>query len=106
GTYGLPDPGDEHVLAAAAFSGASAIITNNLKHFPPHLLPNRLEALPSADFARYTAELDPARAIRAVEQISRRRRTPPLQPAAILETLGRLYGMSATVEVLIPYLEP
>lgn len=36
--YSLPDPDDEHVLAAAIQAHADYIVTNNLKHFPPSLL--------------------------------------------------------------------
>ncbi|MGL5864703.1 MAG: hypothetical protein ACRCYX_02360 [Dermatophilaceae bacterium] len=106
GSYGLPDPGDEHVLAVAAFAGAGAIITHNLRDFPAHLLPKGLEVLPPTEFACYTVELDPARALRAVEKISQRRREPPLPPADILENLSNRYGMTAAVEILRSQLEP
>lgn len=102
GTYGLPDPDDEHVVAAAFVAGAGAIITHNLRHFPSDRLPVGVSALPPAEFAADTVSLDPVRARAAVAAIAARsgRTGPLLTEEAVLDTLASRYRMNRAAEIL------
>lgn len=60
GTCGLPDPDDEHVLAAATIGSAGVIVTENDKDFPAALLPTGLEIQSARDFPANTVSVDPA----------------------------------------------
>jgi hypothetical protein len=102
GSFGLPDPDDEHVAAAAVFAGAGAIVTENLRHFPAQRLPQTVQVLPARDFALNTVSLDPSRALRAVQAIAERsgaRGTARTVPD-VLATLQTRYQMTEAVEVL------
>lgn len=102
GTYGLPDPDDEHVVAAAVVGGAGAIVTHNTKDFPADRMPAGLKVMEPADFAYDTVALDAARALSAVERIAARsgqhgyRRTP----TEVLDLLVARYHMDNAVNVI------
>jgi predicted nucleic acid-binding protein len=102
GTYGLPDPDDEHVVAAAVVGGAGAIVTANFKDFPANRLPAGLEVLSAAEFAFNTVSLDPNRSLRAVGEIARRsgRQGPVLSVEDILDLLVERYRLHDAVAVL------
>jgi len=102
GTYGLPDPDDEHVVAAAVVAGAGAIITLNTKDFPATLLPSGLETLRPAEFAANTVALDPRRALHAIRTIAGRTgaRGPARTAAELLDILVRRYGFDDAVDQL------
>jgi predicted nucleic acid-binding protein len=102
GTYGLPDPNDEHVLAAAVVAGAGAIVTHNVDDFPKSKLPAGVQVLSPNEFAANTVCLDPLRARSAVAAIVRRsgRKGPPLTEDDILETLVHRYGMAEAVKLI------
>lgn len=95
GRYGLPDPDDEHVVAAAVIGGAGAIVTANLKDFPADRLPRGLEAISAAEFASNTVELDAGRGLRAVTEIARRsgRLGPRRTVEEVLDVLVGRYGL-------------
>ncbi|MFG2043386.1 PIN domain-containing protein [Dactylosporangium sp. NPDC048998] len=102
GSYGLPDPDDEHVLAAAVVAGAGAIVTHNLKHFPSDRLPLGVEVLPPSEFAANTVSLDPVRARAAVSAIAERsgKQGPPLTEHQVLDALVSRYGMTQVAQLL------
>jgi predicted nucleic acid-binding protein len=105
GTYGLPDPDDEHVVAAAVVGGAGAIVTENFKHFPAELVPNRIQILHAKDFAANTADVDPGRAVTALRVLAARFHIPPTTPREVLKVLVTRYDMADVGEILEPVLD-
>jgi predicted nucleic acid-binding protein len=103
GTYNLPDPDDEHVVAAAVVGGAGAIVTHNVRDFPPDRLPPHLGLVRPAEFLLNTVSLDPRRALRAVTEIAERsgRKGPGIAVHEILDLLTHRYELTDAVEVLL-----
>lgn len=104
GTYGLPDPGDEHVVAAAVVGGAGAIVTDNLRHFPADRVPAGIHVVRGVEFAAETADVDPERAARALVTISERHWKSPRSPRQLLDLMVRRYGMDDVAEIVGPHL--
>jgi predicted nucleic acid-binding protein len=102
GRYGLPDPDDEHVVAAAEAGGASVIVTANLKDFPARCMPAGLEVLSAGDFAYRAVSLGPRSALRAVAMISARsgKKGPARSVDELFEVLVARYGLVDAVNVL------
>ena len=102
GTYGLPDPDDEHVLAAAARCNAEVIVTENLKDFPASKLPAHIRAIPARDFAYDTIRAHLTQSCRAVNALCQRsgRQGPRLTALDLLTILDERYGMTRAVELL------
>ena len=102
GTYGLPDPDDEHVLAAAVVASAGAIVTHNVRDFPQQKVPRGIDVIPPAEFAANTVALDPFRSLAAVNAIVARsgKKGPLLTTGKVLDTLEARYEMSLAVEVI------
>lgn len=106
GTFALPDPDDEHVVAAAVVGGAEVIVTKNLRHFPSGRLPDGIEAIDPSDFARNTVELSPRGAIAAVDELVSRsgRFGPSLTREGVFQILEDRYGMEAAVSIMREHL--
>ena len=102
GTFDLPDPNDEHVVAAAVVSGAGAIVTENLKHFPEERLPFGTRAINPNEFLFDAIQIDTLAAARAVQQMANRsgRFGPQLTFDDVLGELKRRYGMDDCVRLL------
>ena len=102
GSYGLPDPNDEHVVAAAFVARAGAIITFNSGDFPPGKLPHGLEAVLPAAFAASTVALNPLVGLRAVEAMASRsgKKGPDLGVREVLDLLEDRYGLTDAADTL------
>lgn len=105
GSFGLPDVDDEHVVAAAVVGSAGAIVTDNLKHFPPELLPGHIQVLSGRAFAANTADVDPERAARALCVMSLRRRKTEQTPRELVDLLVKRYAMHDVAEAVLPVLD-
>lgn len=107
GTYGLPDPDDEHVLAAAVVGGAGSIVTDNLRDFPEKLMPSGIQIASPQEFAYETVAMRPDLGLMAVQAMSRRsgRNHPRETPLEILATLDKFYGLNDTTHIIRGILE-
>ncbi len=84
----LPDPDDRHVVAAAIHSGASLIVTFNLKDFPAEALkPYNLAAQHPDDFIVDLLDLHPAGVLEAAASHRRSLKNPPKAADVYLDTL-------------------
>lgn len=87
-TIVLPDPNDRHVVAAALIGHADAIVTFNLKDFPPAvLLPLGIEAQHPDDFVVNQLHLNLTEALKAVKAQRTRLERPKLTVEQLLATL-------------------
>lgn len=97
GTFGLPDPDDEHVLATAVLGSAGVIVTDNVKDFPKTLLPVGIEIIRPPQFAANTVAVSPALGLAAVGAMATRRSDTVER---ILARLESGYGMTEAVELI------
>lgn len=84
----LPDNDDRHVLAAAIRSGASVIVTENLKDFPPDILAKYdIETRSADEFVLNTFEFYPTDALHALKTMRTRYKNPPATPAELIQRM-------------------
>lgn len=96
----LPDLDDRHVAAAAIHSGASLIVTFNLKDFPLKALkPYNLAAQHPDDFIVDLLDLQPAGVLEAVASHRRSLKNPPKTADEYLDTL-LAQGLTQSVAVM------
>lgn len=87
----LPDPDDRHVLAAAIHCNADAIVTFNLKDFPPEKLePFGVEAIHPDDFIFYQIDMNPMVCCRAIRAQRMALNNPALDVDTFLSILQKL----------------
>lgn len=100
----LPDPDDRHVVAAAIHSGASLIVTFNLKDFPTDTLkPYNLAAQHPDDFIVDLLDLHPAGVLEAAAYHRRSLKNPPKTTEEYLDTL-LAQGLTQTVALMRPWI--
>jgi predicted nucleic acid-binding protein len=96
----LPDPNDQHVVAAAIKTNAHIIVINNLKHFPEKILSKYgLYAKKADDFLTDIIDLNNKTAIEAFKELVLHKKNPPLDEFQVLERL-RKNGLEETANYL------
>lgn len=96
----LPDPDDRHILAAAIVGRCDAIVTQNLKDFPPEVLaPFGIETQHPDDFFCNQLSLAPGLVCSALRKVRARLINPPKTAEEYLAVLTQ-QGLVATVAEL------
>ena len=96
----LPDENDRHVVAAAVHAAADAIVTFNLKDFPPESLAKyNLEAIHPDDFIKLQLDFNGTAVFAAARTCRQRLRNPPVSPERYIETL-RMQSLPGTAAAL------
>ena len=91
------------MLAAAIHAGADAIVTFNLKDFPPAILEQfNLEVLHPDDFIQFQYDFNNAAVIIAARRCRKRLKNPSKTAAEYLDTLAQ-QRLPKTVSLLTPY---
>ena len=99
----LPDQNDRHVVAAAIHSGASLIVTFNLKDFPSEAFkPYNLTAQHPDDFIVDLFDLHPANVLEAVAYHRRSLKNPPKTAGEYIDTL-LAQSLTQSVALLRPW---
>lgn len=99
-TLDLPDPDDRHVLAAAITSGATIILTRNLRDFPASALrAYGIAAWHPDTFLGVLLDAEPESVIAAVRDQHASLVDPPVPLPELLEIFGRI-GLTETVAEL------
>lgn len=106
GTYGLPDPNDEHLVAAAVVGAAGVIVSDNVKDLPLKLLPEGITVVTAARFAADSVSISPGAAQRALLQISARYANPPRTVDDLLDLLASRYGMQRAAAMIRGAVDP
>lgn len=100
GSFRLPGPDDEHVVAAVLVGGAGVIVTANLKDSPAQRIPAPIKVVSPAQFAADTVAVSPDVARRTVRTIAARFSAPPLTVDEILDCLIDTYRMIEAVDLI------
>lgn len=100
GSFSLPDPDDEHLVAAAVIGGAEAIVSDNISDLPQGKVPAQIQVIKPAVFIADTVAVSPDAAVRGLRTMLGRRTNPPETLEHVLEVLERRYGMIDAVEMI------
>ena len=102
-SLGLPDPNDNHVLAAAIKAKAQAIVTRNLKDFPADILQEfDIEAIHPDIFLINQFDLSSGKVLDALKNIRARMLKPPFTPNQYMERLA-VDGLTALSQKLTEF---